>query len=151
MIPRMEQGPPSTLFGKVFALVFLAGFSIIAFSMGGGTRHFVNGTNIPMDTGGDWIFSAVPKFIGILGAMMFIGVLISPLKKSPRPTASPEFDPLVNRYGDLDERPRPPVAQPQDPPAAAQQALACPGCGTRKNAPGTSNCEYCGSAIKTGR
>lgn len=159
MIPNMEKGPPSTVFGKVFALVFLAGFTIIAIMMAnsarsrGGEMGFslpgVDGTVRPSGPGG--VFVVVPTFMAIIGAMLFIGVLVSPLKKAPRPPEAPEFDPRSDRYGDLEERPRPPVVRPPDPPAVVQPALACPGCGTRKNAPGTSNCEYCGSAIKTVR
>lgn len=158
MIHGMEQRSPSTLFGKVFALVFLAGFTIIAILMadgarsrGGGmwfTASGVDGTVSPSGPGG--VFVVVPVFMAVIGAMLFVGVLISPRKKSPRPEV-PEFDPTIDRYDDVDRRPRPPVGQSPDSPGSVHQALACPGCGTRKNEPDASICGYCGSAITTVR
>jgi hypothetical protein len=150
----VENKAPSTVFAKAIALVFLAGFTIVTLMMANSARSSGSAFESPMPGvgrtpqhfGPGGVFVAVPIFLAVIGVMMFIGVLISPVRKSPR-QEQPDLDSSGQSRGDLDDRPSSPP-QP-DFPSGNQQIPACPGCGSRKNAPGASACGYCGSGLRS--
>jgi hypothetical protein len=133
----MDQ-PDNSGFGKAIAIVFLliwtlasAGMSIAFFNFGSGVPSgFGGGVG-----GAPWFMAIMPIGFTVLGVLMLI-------KVATTTTASISTDARADAA--RDEPPPPAVPPPLPAP------LACPGCGSRKNPPGSVMCAHCGGTLTSG-
>ena len=133
----MEQ-PDNSGFGKAIVIVFLLIWTLG--SAGMSIMFLGDSFAAPAPFGGvsggpPWFMAVVPIGFTVLGLMMLIKV--ATLKAMPM---TPETTRDIAR-----DVPSPIVAPPPIP-----VPLTCPGCGSRKNPPGSTMCAHCGGTLTSG-